>query len=612
MEALLPHYERELSFLRRYSSRFAQRCPKIAGQLLPDDGHGDDPHIAQMIDAIALLNARIGRKLEDDAGQLDEALIDVLYPHYLRPFPACSIAQFTAASTGGDSRHHKLARGTELVSRAIDGVQCRFRTAYDVVLAPLAIREARYSPASAAPVVLPGNAAGVVSITFESTAPDRDLRALDLRSVRIHLNGERSFVAALADGFFLHTLASYVEVDGTRGWQPLRTAPISQAGLDADDALLDYPMLSHPAHRVIFEYFGYQDKFDFVDVDLGAMLGTTGSCRRATLHIVLKEGYGNPHAGRLLASLSSAHFRLFSTPVVNLFRQHGEPVRLTRETVAYPVVADARHASGYDIFSIDDVRLVRQTRALDTVTEFRPFFSLRYGDDRQAGHYWFARRDEAVATKSPGYEAAISVIDVDFDALAAQTDTLSLELTCTNRDLPSRLAVGLDGGDLFLRDPTPGDMRLEIAMLRRPTRPLRFERGDELHLRLASHLGLDYVSIAEMGVEALKTVLVLYDLSRSAASSRQIEGMVAIESRDAFVELPGKPFMTPVQGIEVRLTIDENNFVGTSLAAFVGMIDTFLGNYVHLNNFVQLTVVSKDTGEPILRCKPRSSEHVLA
>lgn len=611
MEDLLPHYERELTYLRRYSRDFARRYPRIAGQLAPDGGHDGDPQIAQMIDAIALLNARIGKKLEDDYPQFDEALIDVLYPHYLRPFPSCSIAQITAATTDHGGRPRRLARGAELVSRAIDGVECRFKTAYDVMLAPLAISEARYTPAAAAPIVLPGNAAGIVSITFESTSPSQGLRALGLDSVRIHLNGERSFVAALADGFFLHALSAYVEVDSARRWQPLRTMPISQAGFAAGDALLDYPMISHPAHRVLFEYFGFQEKFDFVDVNLGAMLDAAGPCQRATLHVVLKEGYGKPHAGRLLASLSSAHFRLFATPVINLFRRHGEPIRVTHETVAYPVVADAHHARAYDIFSIDEVHLVRQTHGLDRVIEIRRFFSSHYGDDPRPSHYWFARRDEAVAKRSPGYETEISVVEIDFNPLAPQTDTLSLELTCTNRDLPSRLAVGLDGGDLFLRDDTQGDAPLTIAMLRRPSRPVRFERGKELHLRLTSHLGLDYGSIADMNVEALKTLLVLYDLNRSTVSSRQIEGIVQVESRDAFVELPGNPFATAVQGTEVRVTLDEKNFVGTSIAAFVGMIDAFLGNYVHLNSFVQLSAVSMDTGECILRCKPRSSEWVL-
>jgi type VI secretion system protein ImpG len=613
MEELLPYYERELLHLRHYSADFAQRYPKIAGRLLPADEHSDDPHIEQMVQAIALLDARIGKKLKDDYPQCVEALLDVMHPHYLRPFPACSIAQFSVTAITGDEPYsYRLARGTEWISRSINGVQCRFKTAYDVTLAPLAISEARYVPAAAAPVVLPVKAAGIVSITFESTAPQQDLRSLGLRSVRTHLNGESAFIAALADGLFIHALASYVETDGNGRWKPLRAVPVAQAGFDKNDELLEYPWKSHPAYRPLAEYFGFPEKHDFVDFDLGAILDTAGLCRRVTLHVVLKEGHGNPHAARLLDSLSATHFRLFATPVINLFRRPGEPIRVTHSKVAYPVVADSSHASAYDIYSIDSVNLVRQTPTRSRVMEFRPIFSQRYGDDPRSMRYWFARRDPAMALTSPGYETEISVIETDFDPMASQTDTLSLELTCTNRDLPSRLAIGLEGGDLFLRDSDDnGGLSLGAAMLRRPTQTLRFERSDALRLRLATHLALDHLSLAEMNVDALKAALALYDLRRSAVTLRHIEGIVGVEAREATIELPGKPFMTAVRGTELRMTLDEKHFVGASIATFVGAINTFLGYLVQINSFVQLVVVSKHTGEPIMRCKPRSSTLIL-
>ncbi|WP_206955364.1 type VI secretion system baseplate subunit TssF [Trinickia acidisoli] len=609
MEELLPYYERELSHLRHYSGDFAQRYPKIAGHLLPADEHSDDPYVEQLVQAIAMLDARIGKKLKDGYPQCVEALLDVMHPHYPRPFPARSIAQFFVDPAAGEKRSYVFARGTELVSRSINGVQCRFKTAYDVTLAPLTISEARYLPAAAAPVVLPANAAGIVSIVFESTAPQLNLRALDLRTIRLHLNGESSFIAALADGLFIHALAGYVEADGDGRWRRLRTAPVAQAGFGDNDTLLDYPLKSPPAYQPLAEYFGFQEKFDFADIDLAAMLDTAGSCRRVTLHVVLKKGHGNPHTGRLLESLSTTHFRLFSTPVVNLFRQRGEPIRVTHEEVAYPVVADAGHASAYDVYSIDSVVLVRQTQEQDQIIELRPFYTQRYGDEHRAGHCWFARRDEAVASMSPGYETEISVVDANFDPMAAQTDTLSFKLTCTNRDLLARLAVGLEGGDLFMPDGVESGPAPSIAMLRRPTQTLRFESEDELHLRLASHMALDHLALTDA---ALKAVLVLYDVRRSAVSSRHIDGIVDVESRSAVLELPGKPYATPVRGVEMRLTIDERHFIGASIATFVGAINAFLGNYVALNSFVQLIVVSKHSGEEIVRCKPRSSDFVFA
>ena len=94
MEQLLPYYERELMYLRTYSREFAERYPKIAARLAMSDGVSEDPHVERLMQSFAFLGARINKKLDDDYPEFTEALLEVLYPHYLRPFPSCSIAQF--------------------------------------------------------------------------------------------------------------------------------------------------------------------------------------------------------------------------------------------------------------------------------------------------------------------------------------------------------------------------------------------------------------------------------------------------------------------------------------------------------------------------------------
>ena len=72
-----------------------------------------------------------------------------------------------------------------------------------------------------------------------------------------------------------------------------------------------------------------------------------------------------------------------------------------------------------------------------------------------------------IAERSPGYETRIALVDIDLDPPAAAADTLSLNLTCTNRDLPSRLAIGMPGGDLSL---DAGTAVRQVSLLRTPAR----------------------------------------------------------------------------------------------------------------------------------------------
>ena len=45
---------------------------------------------------------------------------------------------------------------------------------------------------------------------------------------------------------------------------------------------------------------------------------------------------------------------------------------------------------------------------------------------------------------------------------------------------------------------------------------------------------------------------------------------------------------------------------------FAQVIDQFLGLYVHINSFIELVVLSLQSGEELIRCKPRSGMQQLA
>ena len=72
-----------------------------------------------------------------------------------------------------------------------------------------------------------------------------------------------------------------------------------------------------------------------------------------------------------------------------------------------------------------------------------------------------------------------------------------------------------------------------------------------------SHLSLNHLSLSAGGIDALKETLRLYDLPRSPANRRLVDGLVAIDFEPAAAWLPGNPFATFVRGTEVRLTVDE-------------------------------------------------------
>ncbi len=610
MEQLLPYYESELGYLRRNLRDFAERYPKIAGRLLISGEVCEDPHVERMIESFALLNARIAKRLDDDYPQFTEALFEVLYPHYLRPFPSCSIAHFDC---GGMAKQQTgasvIARGTQLNTRPVRGAACTFRTVYPVTVAPLTLSGASFAAILHAPeaVRAPAGASSSLSLSFSSSAEQAGAGQLGIDTLRLFIDGEPSFCAALRDALFMRGLAAWAEADHDGRWTALPAVPIRAAGFGDDEALIDFPARAHPAYRLLTEYFCFPEKFNFFDVDLGALAAVLpAGTRTITLHLALGGVRADSNTARMLGTLSTNNVLLGCTPVINLFRQRGEPIRLTHTTASYPVLADARRAFAYEVVSIDSVHLVRQTPQGDTIVQFRPFYSLRHAQTpEQNGHYWAMRRDDTLLDRSPGFEAQISIVDIDFDPAEVETDTLNLELTCSNRDLPALLPYGQRGGDLFLEG---GSSARAISFLRKPSLSYRFERGHNAHWRLISHLALNHLSLADGGVEAFREMLALYDLPRSASSQRQIGGIAGIEQRPASAWLSGNPFTCLVRGVDVRLSIDEEAFVGSGIHAFAHIVERFLALYVHANSFTRLVVVSNKSGEDLWTCSPRSGD----
>lgn len=609
LKAIRLYYERELSTMQSFNAEFAAEFPAQASQLGMDGGQSDDPHIERFIQATALSNARIAKLIDDNDHKLAEAMLQVNYPHYLQPFPSTSIVRVDmGAGLDTMTESGMIARGAMLVARAADAPVCRFRTVYDVPLTPLVLAKVAFRPHFNLPATMarPAAVTSILSIDIESKAPNLGLGQVQLDHLRIFIDAEPSLCAITRDVLFLHAKTAYLEIDGT--CLALSRVPLRAVGFSAQEAVLPRSSLSHPAYLLLTEYFVHPEKFNFFDIDWAMLaLHMPATCQRVTLHLGLAGVSADAHAGRVLTQLSSENFVLGCTPVVNLFKHAACPIELTHMAPDYELIADGNLGDACDIYSVDKVTTVQKSRHGRTLTEFRPYYSLRHGEaGGRSGRYYMVRRDEMAALRHPGHATRIALFDLDLDPLAIADASVSIDLTCTNRDSPSRLRYGAAGGDLKLeqaRECYP------LRFLRRPTPQYRFNAQDQW--RLIAHLSLSHCALTPDGLGLLKETLTLYDLTQSAVSQRQIAGIVALEQRQTTVWMHDDGHSSLVHGVAVHLTLDEDAFVGTGIALFTSVLDHFFGLYVHCQSFTQLTIFSQASGKELIRCLPRSGAHNL-
>jgi type VI secretion system protein ImpG len=610
MEKLLPYYERELSMLRRAGAEFAGRYPKLAGSLQMRGETCADPHVERLIQSSAFLNARVARLLDDGHAHFTDALLGMLYPHYLRPIPSCSIARIdhSGARSNGLTTASTLPRGAALKTTGPGAVLCRFRTVYDAVVAPVAISMAGFEPYPQTPptLSLPPDAGSAITIGIACTAAARGLAALELPTLRVHIDGEASLRAALRDAIFMHTACACVEAEGQ--WQMLERVPLAPAGLSVDEALLPTAPSEHGAYRLLSEYFAFPEKFDFIDIDLAALIAAAPEgCTQLTLRLLLRDIRPDTPVARILRTLSADNLLLGCTPIINLFTQAATPIRVTHTRSSYPLMVDEMSGEACEIYSIDNVQMVRKTPEGSAVTEFFPYYSLRHGEaEDRKGHYWLAQREDLM---SAGHEYALTLVDRDFSPLHSDDGTASLRLTCTNRNLPHELQYGRVGGDLSTESPIGS---FPIHMLCRPTLSHRLSSEGKRQWGLIAQLALNHRSLTQEGLPALTAMLRLHAQQDSMVSQRLIDGVMALSHRPATAWIRQAHGNAYLHGIEVQVALDEEAYAGVSIHAFAQILDHLFALHVHLNSFTRLVVLSHVSGKELLRCPPRNGALTLA
>ncbi|MGW8389370.1 type VI secretion system baseplate subunit TssF [Pseudoduganella sp. HUAS MS19] len=540
MDKLLYFYEQELGRLRRATRDFAEAHPDTAAALELGPDASTDPEVERLLQSVALLNAATQKLIEDGRSDFHKALLQTLQPHYLRPIPACGIAQVDTSAAGynGISTVTRLPRGTIMSSGS-----CKFTTAYEVCIAPVAISQVKFHSTIDAPVTLrlPSESTSALSVTIEATSDGASLDGALLAKLRVCITGDPDQRACLVDALLLHGLCTCLEVDGS--WKVLPRNPFAKVGFEQAESLLP-ATIGEQAPRILSEYSQLPQKFDFVDIEL---LSAPPQCRRITLHVVLPS---LPHSATSLRQASAENFQLSCTPLINLFRGPALQVRLDGRTRSYPLTLSS---PGCEIYSVDSVALMHRTGA----KIFLPFHGACHDTD---GVFWKVEEEEG---------AAISFIDKRQHQGKLDNGTALVEITCTNSETSKvaralKTEVGTGGFPIhFLVPPTPHTKASQPRAL------------------------LEAIQSNDISLESIRTVLLVHQLTASDAFKDFSD-----KAASAWMDFPiGRVHML---GTEFSLTIDEEMLHGRSLSVMAGILEHVIAAKTRRNRFIQLSLIAGD------------------
>lgn len=576
-DEFLEYYENELRYLRRMGAEFAEKYPKIASRLLLEPDRCEDPHVERIVESFAYLAARIHLKLDDDFPEITEALLSILYPHYLRPIPSVSVVEFQLDPEQGKlSTGLPIPRESLLYSRPVAGFPCKFRTCYDLTLWPVRVAEAQWmTPDRLKPAIKAPDAVAALRLQLDCL-PDASFEEIGMKSLRFYLNGEGSLIYSLYEILFNNCTQIVVRDFTPKSKKSpifLSSHHLRAVGFSEDESLLPYPRRSFSAFRLLQEYFSFPEKFLFFDLVGLDQIARAGFKDKVELVFLISPFERDDRQQMLELGVSPKVLRLGCSPIVNLFPVAAEPILLDQTSYEYPIIPDVRRRHSYEIFSVDGV--VSPDPHSDQLTQFEPFYRFRHAATRQEKKqqaFWYANRRPSGRRDDEGTDVFISLVDLTGRPAHPDVDSVTVRCTCSNRDLPFRLPFGSEAGDFEIE----GIASIKrIVTLRKPTATVRPPAGKGMQWRLISHLSLNYLSLVSDGKEALQEILRLYNFSDSAHLEKQIAGITRLGSRRHFARVISEHGISFVRGTRVDLELDEEQFVEEGPICFPAFSNTF-------------------------------------
>jgi len=382
-EQMLDYYQQEMIYLRRAGAQFVAQYPKIAQNLNMSPTGSSDPHVQRLIESFAFLTARLQKELDNRYVQFTNTLLGVLYPQFVAPFPAATIAYFLLSPhLGKTTAGYTVPRGTALFTEAQEKKVCRFQTIYPVDLWPFEVSEVKVmnvdqSPFS--PLLL--QTQWLLRVRVQRY--DGVMNELNPASLRFYLSGDSLTTQCLYDGLLGYLPEDptpvFIKADTVDVPQQLPPGSLVPVGFKPDEALVPYPHNVLDAYRLLHEFFMFPSKFKFLDIQ---NFSTAGAQQYVDIYIPLAD---RTRTNKLRLTKNS--IVLGCTPLINHFPKISEPIDLNYQSITYPLVGDQRNEDTTEIHSI--LKVVAAGAGDRETEDFAPYFSYTYDvEAKHNGLFW--------------------------------------------------------------------------------------------------------------------------------------------------------------------------------------------------------------------------------
>jgi len=562
------YYKEELIALRTEGAEFSRKNPGLSTYLSKE---GQDPDVERLLEGFSFLTGRLNQQLNQELPEVAHSLVQLLWPHYVRPIPSYSIIQFDSICDSNDNS--TIKKGFEVLNKVQGDISpCRFHTSYDTTIMPIDIYNIEYYKSSLN---------SILELDFKMTSKGT-LSELTFDNLKVHLSGSKFVAMDLY--LFLTKYILNIELlikDSSNNVLSSIDIPkdsITPVGFDNNETILPKAKNVFDGYILLQEFFCFKEKFLFVNIANLSSINNISSdildnSDSFTIRIKFKKSlYHNTIP-------TKENFSLYCTPILNLFETDSVPIRKKQEQEEFLVLASSENHNHTEVFSILSVR--GWLSGSNTYQDILPFESFEHNDASQ--EYYSPRVKLSTDEQKTNTYLRFSQSYTYDNELLSGDSIISVNLLATNKNTPSKLLLG----DICISNATNLLFRnITIPSVSYPP-PIS---GDFLW-RVISNMSLNYLSLNDL--KTLKTILATYDFFGAFDSKQKekttvmLEGLLSIESTKEDYIYHGMP----IKGMHIHLRIDPLKFACIGEAyLFCSIINEFFSLYGNINSFHRLTV----------------------
>jgi len=596
------YFEREYNFLQVAGEEFSKKHPTLGSKLRFSERERKDPFVERMMEGFAFLAGRIHERLDDEFPEIAGGILEILFPHLLKPFPSCAILQ-AKPKPGAITQAVNISKGSEIqtltgkykvkykvhagpqeksrVTEKEEPAEFIFSTTQELVVRPMKLEQVRIEETPQ------GNSFLILKIQ-----PDRNVNyaALNMNNFQIYLQGSASvkfnlllyltrYVSSVSVKELIDNKSTFRKIDDFSIGIP----ELSWETDENDNSILPYSKQTFTGFRILHEYFSFQEKFFFVTLKGLEKFNDSGESNPFEIKIdfnrrIVREKSPGPN-----------DILLHCTPIVNLFSRSTEEVIVNQRLPEYYVIPDLDRRKSREIYSIDKITGISENK----IEQYKYIPITAHDILETSDPEYNYKRFYSVfirTVRSDMNETYLRLFGPSMEEEVFPKETLSTQATLSNGFLPSSyLEVG------SIKEPVNFPAGIEASNITVPNEVLECPERQNYLWSLIAHLTVSYTTLAD--ADSIRSILNLYNWTKAFnhPNKKRIEGIKKVHPPKLISKIINQSL---IRGIEFHIEVDPKEFEqGEGDINLMGMVlNSFLSQYVTLNSYVLLKITEIGTG----------------